>query len=91
MCSVCIIGDIFFKDVERWLDSIPNVGTLTIRVTEYVESAGAHCKTVHNATTDRKSTNKWLTDGKLQSETEALVVAISYSYLNRILKRKCGP
>ena len=52
---------------------------------------------VHNAITDGKSTNKWLTDGKLQSETEALVVAMqdgvtkTKAYQNRILKESVDP
>ena len=58
---------------------------------------GPHFKTVHNATTDKRATNKWLTDGKLQSETEALVVAIqdgvtkTKAYRNQILKKNVDP
>ena len=52
---------------------------------------------MQNATTDRKSTNKWLVKGKLKSETEALVVAMqdgvikTKSYRNRILKESVDP
>ena len=58
---------------------------------------GEHYKTVQNSTTDLKSTNKWLVEGKLKSETEALVVAMqdgvikTKSYRNRILKESVDP
>ena len=60
---------------------------------------GAHYKTVQNATTDRKSTNKWLVEGKLKlvegklkSETEALVVAMQDGVIKtKHIKGKCRP
>ncbi len=58
---------------------------------------GVHYREVGKKDTDKKATNKWLTEGRLQAETEAIIVAaqdgVTYTraYRRRVLKEKISP
>ena len=58
---------------------------------------GVHYREVRKKDTDKKATNKWLTEGRLQAGTEAIIVAaqdcVTYTraYRRRVLKERISP